>query len=315
MISIIVPNYNSEKTISRCLNSIFWNYAQDYEVIVVDDFSSDDSVNIIKKFPTVKLIEHSTNRKPSAARNTGANVAKGEILLFVDSDVAIYRYTLTKIADSFRNKDIVALIGTPNREITYPNLCSIHFNRRINFNYQFLPDYINIVYGAICAIRKDVFQKVGGFNELLFGVEDSELGYRISKLGKIYFDRTLVFKHYKYINFWGLLKNDIKRTLHRMKFLLGKEKIINVIKNRRFLTSPFYQLISPLLALLFFCSLWNIYLASFFLTVFLLVNLKYILYNKDQGLIFMIKLFFLLLIDMFVVSLAIMYGYLKGEKY
>ena len=310
MISIIIPNYNSEKTISICLTAIFYSSYRYWEIIVVDDCSNDNSIKIIEQFP-IKLIRHSINLKPSACRNNGANIAKGEILLFIDSDVEIYPDTLLKIAENFKNKDIVALTGTSNREVTYPNLCSIHFNRRINFNYQFLPDNVDIIYGALCAIKKDVFQQVFGFNEQLYGVEDSDIGYRISKLGKIYFDRTLIFNHHKDIKLLGLLKNDFKRTLCRLNFFSGD--IISIIKNKRFLSSPFYQLISPVIALLFFCSLWYSLLALFFFQIFLLINLKYILYNKDQGIVFMIKLFFLLLIDMFVVSIALIYGFLKGK--
>lgn len=88
-ISVIVPAYNAEKTIRRCLESLTISTYKEFEVIVVDDGSNDNTVGIVKKYGNndnrIKLISKS-NAGPSAARNSGLDCATGDIITFVDSD-------------------------------------------------------------------------------------------------------------------------------------------------------------------------------------------------------------------------------------
>ena len=91
-ISIIIPVYNSSLTLNECLNSIFSSKYYDFEVIVVSGNSTDNSVEIAKKYKT-KIIELTENKGPALARNRGAEIAEGEILLFIDSDVIINKDT------------------------------------------------------------------------------------------------------------------------------------------------------------------------------------------------------------------------------
>lgn len=96
-ISVIVPAYCTERFIGACLDSVFGQTdAPAFEVIVVDDCTPDRSAEIASKYP-VRLLHHDTNRGLSAARNTGINAAKGDYLLFVDSDDTIAPDTLTRL--------------------------------------------------------------------------------------------------------------------------------------------------------------------------------------------------------------------------
>lgn len=89
MISVIIPVYNREKTIEKCLNSVINQTYSDIEIIVVNDGSVDKSEEIIKAMALndnrIKLIT-TENRGPAAARNTGLDMAKGDYLAFVDAD-------------------------------------------------------------------------------------------------------------------------------------------------------------------------------------------------------------------------------------
>lgn len=89
-LSVIIPNYNKEVFISRCLESILKQTLMPKEIIVVDDCSTDGSIRIIKKWieknPVIKLIALDVNRGVSNARNTGAAVASSEFITFIDSD-------------------------------------------------------------------------------------------------------------------------------------------------------------------------------------------------------------------------------------
>ncbi len=326
-ISVIIPNYNDAETLPLCLQATLALDYPDFEIIVVDDKSTDNSIEAIKKYQ-IKLLTHMKNRGQGAARNTGAKQAEGEILLFIDSDVCIKKDTLKKIVYIFYDKkNIEAVVGMPDKKCIYKNLSSMHFNRRIHFNYSKLPDYINILYGSISAVRKDIFSKMGGFDERISGVEDDELGFRLAEAGyKIYHSKEIQVVHYKNIRLLALFKNDFCRTVDRVKLLLGRRLLKKVYRERRFITSPPYQLLSPPFSFLFFFFFLGsifyrllILLSFFAFFIFLLLNLNYLFFNfKEEGVFFSIKLFILLLFDMLIVSLALAWGgllFLKGEKY
>lgn len=98
LISIIIPVYNSENYISKCIESIINSYTlNDLETIIVDDGSKDNSYSIVKKYQNkdtrIKLIKQD-NKGPSAARNKGLNISKGKYIMFVDSDDYLHENTL-----------------------------------------------------------------------------------------------------------------------------------------------------------------------------------------------------------------------------
>ncbi len=104
--SIIIPVYNVEKYLKKCLESVFNQTYRDYEVIVVNDGTKDNSMKIVDKYDVTTIYQE--NQGLSAARNTGVRYAKGEYLLFLDSDDYIDKYLLEKINDSLdNNPDIV----------------------------------------------------------------------------------------------------------------------------------------------------------------------------------------------------------------
>lgn len=104
--SIIIPVYNVEKYIGKCLDSIMSQTYKDYEVIVVNDGTPDNSMDIVKKYD-VKVINQK-NQGLSAVRNTGVKHAKGEYILFIDSDDYIEKDLLKKLNESLdNNPDVV----------------------------------------------------------------------------------------------------------------------------------------------------------------------------------------------------------------
>jgi len=106
--SIIVPNYNKGEYIEECLNSIFNQTYNNYEVIVIDDGSNDDSLDIIKKF-NVNLLE--TNRlQAGGARNLGLKHATGDYVIFIDSDDYLTSdNVLEKLTDIIIDEDLIFL--------------------------------------------------------------------------------------------------------------------------------------------------------------------------------------------------------------
>ena len=101
-ISIVIPVYNSSKTIDKCLKAIFNSNYSNFEVIIVDDGSTDETVDIIKKdFEQTKIIKLNGNKGAAAARNKGVEKAQGNIIMFTDSDIIIQPNTLNLINTTF----------------------------------------------------------------------------------------------------------------------------------------------------------------------------------------------------------------------
>ena len=327
-ISVIIPNYNDAETLPVCLGAVVGSDYPDFEVIVVDDKSTDNSVEIIKNH-AVKLIVHEENRRQGAARNTGAKNASGEIFLFIDGDICIRPDTLSKVAMAFaERKEIAAVVGMPDEKCIYTNLASTHFNRRVHFNYLRLPDEIDLLNGSISAVRRGAFEKIGGFSETITGVEDAEMGFRLTQAGeRIFHSKEIRVTHHKKIGLWGLFNNDFGRTVDRVKLLAGRRQVKQMLRKKRFLSSPPYQLLSPVAATALFCSSLAAaffptfaILAGLFLLVFLGLNFRYLAFNyKDLGLLVGVQLSGLLVIDMLVVAGALAWGtvlfVIKGEKY
>lgn len=93
LVSVIVPVYNVEQYLDECLNSIRQQTYKNIEIIVVEDYSTDNSLNTLTKHledPRVKLIQHEKNSGLSAARNTGIDTAKGNYIIFIDSDDLVH---------------------------------------------------------------------------------------------------------------------------------------------------------------------------------------------------------------------------------
>ena len=105
MITVIVPVYNSSQTLKKCLDAVFSNKFEKFEIIVISDGSKDNSIDIAKNY-NCKIIELKQNKGPAFARNTGANSASGDILLFVDSDVVVKEDILMHVNKAFNNKEV-----------------------------------------------------------------------------------------------------------------------------------------------------------------------------------------------------------------
>src|SRR3989304_9752749 len=115
MISVIIALYNSEKVIGKCLESVYMSSFKDYEVIVIDDCSTDKSSEIASTFPC-RLLNLPVNSGPAHARNVGVEQSKGDILLFIDSDTELDRRALGLINETFKKENnLVALVGLPDK--------------------------------------------------------------------------------------------------------------------------------------------------------------------------------------------------------
>jgi glycosyltransferase involved in cell wall biosynthesis len=298
LISVIIPNYNGADTLKHCLGSIFNSDYSNFEVILVDDCSSDNSLDIIKLYDC-KLLKHYKNKGASAARNYGASIAKGEILFFTDSDVIIQNDTLRKIYENFNTKEISALIGSYTVQPGIDGFYSSYKNIAHHYTHQISNEITSVFWTGCGAVLKDVFHKIGGFDETYKSatIEDIQLGYRLYNNNyRIYLDRDLQVTHYKQYTLSGLIRSDVLNRAIPWTKLILKEKIIKNDQDLSFnnILSSILVWASPVTGAVIYYfthSLVNVLLVLILIFVlFFLLNSKFLVYcYRKKGLIFLLK--------------------------
>jgi glycosyltransferase involved in cell wall biosynthesis len=221
-ISVIVPNHNGAATLGETLAAIRRSDPAPLEVIVVDDASSDGSPKIAAEYP-VRLIRHEKCLGASSSRNTGAREAKGDILLFIDNDVVIPPRTLGMIASHLGDRRISGVIGLLRATNRYRDFCSRYKNYYMHYTYLKLPEFVNVFYTSVAAIRKYVFWDCGGFDPSYRGatIEDMDFGLRVTGKGyKLLLDKKLQVEHLKHYTLGELLKTAFRRAAGLTRILL-----------------------------------------------------------------------------------------------
>ena len=227
-ISVIVPNHNGEKTIGRCLEAAFASQYSSFEIIVIDDCSSDDSVTVIAKYPC-RLIRLSEHGGASKARNTGAQNAAGELLLFIDSDCLLQPDTLAKAAAAYRENGPGVIIGGTYTLLPYDQQffsifqsVYIHYSETKNCHN---PDYIAT---HAMLITKDLFLKNGAFNENFMPIlEDVEFSHRLKKNGiKMLIEPEIQVQHIFNFTLGKSMRNGIRKSKYWSIYSLKKRDLL-----------------------------------------------------------------------------------------
>jgi len=193
MISVVIPTLNEEKFLPDCLESLKNQDCEgEYEIIVVDNGSTDKTANIARNFGA-KVIICSEKKGVSYARQVGAEAACGDIIAQADADTVYPRDWLKRIADHFSSsQETVAVAG----RFIYMNPPSW-----AKFEY-FLRDYANrltaalfgrplLVSGATFAFRRRAFLNVGGYKNTSYSPDQYGISSRLSKMGQVSYDRNL----------------------------------------------------------------------------------------------------------------------------
>ena len=192
-VSVVIPAYNEEKNIARCLEALSeQDFSLPYEIIVVDNNSADKTSDIAHRFGVKVLLEK--KKGVGHARQTGFDQAKGEIIASSDADTIQPKDWLTKIYQLFKKYPRLVGVSGPFVFIDKGRF----FNR---FVKMLTPSIIvldkimgrgkNHYTGMNFAVRKDVFKQVGGFNTNLRFGEDIDLSKRMGKVGRIRFTPKL----------------------------------------------------------------------------------------------------------------------------
>lgn len=210
-LTVIIVNYNTKDITLACINSVYqFTSGLDLEVIVIDNASSDGSVEMLSKLESehknFKLIRSKENRGFGVGNNLGAREARGEYLLFLNSDTLLTENNLPYCIQQMReNEDVgVYSCNLVNQDGTHQSSGGFFPDLKNLFAWQFFLDDLPLIVklfksihphfsesnpdwvtGAFMIIPSKLFRLVGGFDEKIFMyVEELELCYRIKKLGK-----------------------------------------------------------------------------------------------------------------------------------
>jgi len=214
-ISVIVPNHNGGKTIGKCLEAAFSSRYKNFEVVVVDDCSDDNSIEIINKFPC-KLIRLDKHSGASRARNKGAINSSGEVLFFIDSDCLLQKNTLAVVNDTFtRYCSSNTLIGGTYTWLPYDNNFFSIFQSifvRYSETKRDKPDYIA---AHAMIIDSGLFRSSGGFSEdFLPIIEDVEFSHRLQKSGyNLVMNPDIQVQHIFNFTLMKSLKNAFRKSM------------------------------------------------------------------------------------------------------
>jgi glycosyltransferase involved in cell wall biosynthesis len=206
--SIIIPLYNKAKFIKETLQSVLDQDFFDFEVIVVDDGSTDDSVAIVTHFNDTRIILiKQKNTGVSAARNNGISIAKGAHIALIDADDYWYTNHLTALINQIKQFPNAGLYCN-NYEIYLDK--NTKRNAQFNFSYNtdclivrdfFRASIINsVAWTSAVAFPKDKFNAVGGFDEDLDTSEDLDLWIKLALRYAVSFNPCLTMSYKYYIH-------------------------------------------------------------------------------------------------------------------
>lgn len=212
-VSVIVPVHNGEVTIARCLTALSQTPAGLSEVIVIDDRSTDGTAAIAGSLGA-RVIANPSGRGPAAARNAGAQAARGDILLFVDADVEVQPRTVVEMLEHLdRHPDVAAVFGSYDDDPAHPNFASQYRNLLHHFIHQTSERRSASFWAGCGAIRRGVFLGAGGFDAERYprpATEDIELGLRLARSGHVvHLAREIQVKHLKAWTALSMMKSDI----------------------------------------------------------------------------------------------------------
>lgn len=189
-VTVIVPAYNARDTIGACIESLLGQTRRPDEVIIVDDYSRDDTAQVALKYG-VKVIKLERNSGPGIARNIGAAAATGEILAFTDSDCVAPPNWLERIVAALDAPGVVAATGGYAGTVQDGFLTRLQ-HLTIRQRQAALPPEIDSTITSNFACLKSAFESVGGFPlyylkrdpaKPIWGNEDEELGFLLARAG------------------------------------------------------------------------------------------------------------------------------------
>jgi GT2 family glycosyltransferase len=252
-VSVIIPVYNALSSLDRCLDALEKSQLRDFELIVVDDHSTDGSEKIAQE-RCANFLRLEKNCGAAAARNCGARMAQSELLFFLDSDVLIEPDTLDRIMRVFAEEPTAdATFCAYQSDTPAKSFASQYKNLLHHYTHQVSGREAATFCGGYGAIRRDVFLQMGGFDERYRAMEDVELGYRLHQAGhRILLSSQIQLTHTKHYTLASLVRADVfQRAIPWTRVMLQRRifhRDLNLrTNNLASMVTVFLMFLAPLL--------------------------------------------------------------------
>ena len=235
-ISVVIPAHNAVSTLRESLASVFANRGVSYEVLLMNDASTDHTEQLALEFPC-RVVSLRKNIMSANCRNLGAQLARGEIVVFFDADQLMTPDTLRQYADALdAHPGVTAIVGS----LAPDTPMSGFFSRFKNFQHHFThqtaePEGATLASGLV-ALRREPFLAMGGFEPAFSGasIEDIALGYRMIRQGhRIRFEPAIQMVHLKAYTLRSMVRSDILHRAIPWTGLMLRERIFRSDLNTR----------------------------------------------------------------------------------
>ena len=209
--SIIIVTYDNENDITNCINSILSQSFDTYEIIIVDNSQNDRTINVVKKnFPFVKVIKNKENLGYGAGNNIGVESAKGEYIVILNPDTVVAQNWIMELLNPIiKNDRIITTSKILTKDGSTINTCGniIHLSG-LGFTrgYAMKPDaypnkeFVGEFSGCSFAIKKSIYQEIGGFDKNIFLYHDDvdfSIRAQLKGINILYVPNSIVFHDYE----------------------------------------------------------------------------------------------------------------------
>lgn len=255
-ITVIIPVHNGGENLRLCLQALSASIRPADEVIVVDDGSTDQSASIARSFHAKVISLTDGPHGPAFARNRGAEIARGELLVFLDADVLAHSDTLGLFEKYFaENPEVSAIFGSYDASPPGHRFVSRYKNLLHHYTHQHSQREASTFWAGCGGIRRNVFAQIGGFGEsyLRPSIEDIELGARLRQAScRVWLCNDIQVTHLKNWTLKSMLTSDIRdRAIPWTRLILQQGRLptdLNLDNKSRF------SAIAAWLAALFFLA-------------------------------------------------------------
>jgi glycosyltransferase involved in cell wall biosynthesis len=245
-LSVVIPVNNGGRDFERCLRGLRDSSRADYELIVVDDGSTDETAKLAESFGA-RVLRNPQKLGPAAARNDGVLAAEAPLIFFVDADVELHPSAIARAMARFEaDPELAGLFGSYDDHPAAPGLVSRFRNLLHHYVHQsgpFVDDIrpVHTFWTGCGMIRREVFLEIGGFDPRLYrrpAIEDIEIGYRITQAGhRIVLARDVQATHLKRWTLFEMIRTDIFRRGVPWMLLIKRSKVVetdlNVSRSQR----------------------------------------------------------------------------------
>lgn len=288
-VTVIVPVHDGAQFLERCLLALSQTEYEGYEVVVVDDASTDRSAEIARTFPC-RVLELAERSGPARARNLAAAAAGGEILFFTDADVVVKPSTVGEaVALLERHPRAAGVIGAYTKETPAPGFVSAYKNLQHHFVHHRSAGPVAGFFTACGALRREAFEAVGGFDESArdCALEDLELGLRLTARGRqIILAPELQVTHLKrytlrslvYIEFW---QRAVPYTAYLLRHRALPDQLSTGRGQRVALAAAHLATLAAVLAAATASAVWGAVAAGFLLS-WLVLNRRLALFLREE---------------------------------